>query len=44
MLQPMTSQIAVLFSERSRAAYAQEAAARGETYTFTEPGACHVPG
>ena len=32
----MTSQIAVLFSERSRAAYAQEAAARGETYTFTD--------
>ncbi len=28
--------IAVLFSERSRAAYAAEAAARGETYTFTD--------
>ena len=28
--------IAVLFSERSRAAYAAEAHARGETYTFTD--------
>lgn len=28
--------IAVLFSERSRAAYAAEAQARGETYTFTD--------
>ena len=28
--------IAVLFSERSRAAYAREAAAKGQTYTFTD--------
>ena len=34
----MTSQheVAVLFSQRSRKAYAAEAAARGETYTFTD--------
>jgi hypothetical protein len=30
--------IAVLFSRRSREAYAAEAAARGETYTFTDAG------
>lgn len=34
-LRPRGHQVAVLFSRRSRDAYAAEAAARGETYTFT---------
>src|SRR6266481_10214011 len=33
---PRGHEIAVLFSRRSRDAYAAEAAARGETYTFTD--------
>src|SRR5258705_13630128 len=33
---PRGHAIAVLFSRRSRDAYAAEAAARGETYTFTD--------
>ena len=33
---PRGHNVAVLFSERSRDAYAAEAAARGETYTFTD--------
>ncbi len=33
---PRGHEIAVLFSGRSRDAYATEAAARGETYTFTD--------
>src|SRR5262245_31233682 len=32
----MPSEIIVLFSQRSRDAYAAEATARGETYTFTD--------
>src|SRR2546427_2284196 len=33
---PRGHEIAVLFSRRSRDAYAAEATARGETYTFTD--------
>lgn len=33
---PRGHDVAVLFSRRSRDAYAAEAAARGETYTFTD--------
>jgi hypothetical protein len=35
-IRPRGHDIAVLFSRRSRDAYAAEAAARGETYTFTD--------
>ena len=33
---PRGHAIAVLFSDRSRAAYAADAVQRGETYTFTD--------
>jgi len=35
-IRPRGHAVAVLFSRRSREAYAAEAAARGETYTFTD--------
>ena len=35
-IRPRGHEVAVLFSRRSRDAYAAEAAARGETYTFTD--------
>lgn len=35
-IRPSGHEVAVLFSRRSRDAYAAEAAARGETYTFTD--------
>src|ERR1700675_2571790 len=35
-IRPRGHNVAVLFSRRSRDAYAAEAAARGETYTFTD--------
>src|SRR5674476_199996 len=35
-LNPRGHSVAVLFSERSRAAYAQEAATNGQTYTFVD--------
>ena len=35
-IRPRGHDVAVLFSQRSRDAYAAEAAARGETYTFTD--------
>ena len=35
-IRPRGHDVAVLFSRRSREAYAAEAAARGETYTFTD--------
>jgi hypothetical protein len=36
VIRPGGHDIAVLFSRRSRDAYAAEAAERGETYTFTD--------
>ena len=35
-IRPRGHDVAVLFSRRSRDAYAAEATARGETYTFTD--------
>ena len=39
-IRPRGHDVAVLWSRRSRDAYAAEAAARGETYTFTDAWAC----
>ena len=35
---PRGHDVAILFSRASRDAYATEAAARGQTYTFTDAG------